>query len=146
MKKALKRRFEKGQHIYVVDYWYTFNGPQAFETSSIIWKVNKKDRTFLASLYGDTFKTYSFNDYNRLFFDTLDDAAKDASKLPKPQTTVYHVIDNIIYTKLVIGIYGRYTNDTYDLFIELNNGNNISTKEIGITLFLTESDAIKNKK
>ena len=34
MKNALKRDFKEGQYVYVVDYWGTKNGTQAFEAGA----------------------------------------------------------------------------------------------------------------
>ena len=145
MNNALKRNFEKGQYVYVIDYWGTINGTQAFETQAKIWNVNNKEKTFTAVLYGDTFQTYSFSDYKRLIFDTSNEAANATKQFSKPQTIVYHVIGNRVYKKVVHEIYGK-NNGTYDLFIRLNKGNDISSKEINHSLFLTEKDARNNKK
>lgn len=46
MKNALKRNFEKGQHIYVVDYWGTNKGTQAFEERATILEVDEKKTNF----------------------------------------------------------------------------------------------------
>ena len=145
MNNALKRNFEKGQYVYVIDYWGTINGTQAFETQAKIWDVNNKEKTFTAVLYGDTFQTYSFNDYKRLIFDTSHEANKAVNQFPKPQTIVYHVIGNRVYKKVVLEIYGK-NNGTYDLVIRLNKGKDISSKEINHSLFLSETDARNSKK
>lgn len=145
MNNALKRNFEKGQYVYVIDYWGTINGTQAFETQARIWDVNNKEKTFTAVLYGDTFQTYSFNDYKRLIFDTSHEANKAVNQFPKPQTIVYHVIGNRVYKKVVLEIYGK-NNGTYDLVIRLNKGKDISSKEINHSLFLSETDARNYKK
>ena len=146
MKNALKRNFKEGQYVYVVDYWGTKNGTQAFETGAEILEVDEKNQSFIAVLYGDTYNTYSFNDYGRLIFDTPNEAAEAADKLPKPQTTVYQVIGKRVYKKIATDIFGKYLNGVYDLVICLNRGKAISTKEIGHSLFLNEFDARKNKK
>ena len=146
MTNALKRDFKKGQCVYVVDYWGTSNGTQAFEARAEIWKVYEKKQTFLAVLYGDTYQIYSFKDYGRLVFDTSNETIEAANKLPKPQTTVYQIIGNKVYKKLALGIDGQYMDGTYDLVVRLNKGKDVSTKEIGKSLFLNESDARENKK
>ena len=138
MNNALERNFEKGQYVYVIDYWGTINGTQAFETQARIWDVNNKEKTFTAVLYGDTFQTYSFNDYKRLIFDTSHEANKAVNQFPKPQTIVYHVIGNRVYKKVVLEIYGK-NNGTYDLVIRLNKGKDISSKEINHNLILTSA-------
>lgn len=145
MKIALKRNFLKGEDIYVVDYCDKGNGTQAFATRATILEVDEKKQTFEAILYGDTYETYSFMDYGRLIFDTQNEAIEVADKLPKPKSTIYQLIGKRVYKKLVIGIYGRYTDGTYDLVVLLNRGKEISTKEIDQSLFLKESDARKNK-
>ncbi len=145
MKNALKRNFEKGQHIYVVDYWGTNKGTQAFEERATILEVDEKKQTFIAVLYGDTYQTYSFMDYGRLIFDDQNEAIEAADKLPKPKSTVYQLISNRVYKKLALGIDGLYTDGTYDLVVLLNRGKYVSTKEIGKSLFLNEFDARKNK-
>ena len=144
MPNASKRTFKPGEIVYVVDYWGTSNGVQAFEAIAEILQVNEKAQTFSAILYGDTYHTYSFKDFGRLIFDTSVEASKAANVLPKPQTIIYQRIGKRIYRKLVEGIGSQYTNCTYDLVIHLNRGKSISTKEMGHTLFLTESDARKN--
>lgn len=146
MANAPKRIFKEGQLVYVVDYWGTSIGTQAFEASAGILEVDEKEQTFLAVLYGDTYQTYSFNDYGRLIFDTSDEATVAANQLPKPQTAVYQIIGKRVYKKLVIGILGQYVNGSYDLVVHLNKGKNISTKEIGHSLFLNEFDARLHKK
>lgn len=146
MKNALKREFKEGQYVYVVDYWGTKNGTQAFETRAKILEVDEKNQSFLAVLYGDTYQAYSFNDYGRLIFDTSKKAAEVADKLPKPQTTVYQVIGKRVYKKIATGISREYLNGAYDLVICLDRGKAISTKEIGHSLFFNEFNARKNKK
>lgn len=141
MTTAPKRIFKKDQWVYVVDYWGTSEGTQAFAESALILKVNEKKQTFLAVLYGDTYKTYSFNDYGRLIFDTQYEAIVAANKLPKPKTTVYQIIGKKVYKKLVLDIYGHHVDGTYDLVLCLNRGKSLPTKEIGHTLFLNDSDA-----
>lgn len=146
MTNALKRDFKKGQCVYVVDYWGTSDGTQAFEARAEILEVDEKKQIFLAVLYGDTYKTYSFKDYGRLIFDTSNESINAANKLPKPKTTVYQIIGKRIYKKIVLGIYEQYMDGKFDLVVRLNRGKDVSTKEIGHTLFLDESDARKNKK
>ena len=141
MENALKRSFERGESVYVVDYWGTNNGSQAFETSADVLSVDKENETFDAVLYGDTYQTYSFKDYGRLIFDTKKEAVAAADGLPKPKTTVYQVIGKRVYKKLVDCISGQYTDETYDLIVRLNKGKAVSTKEIGNSLFLSEADA-----
>lgn len=145
MNNVLKRNFEEGQHIYVVDYWGTNEGTQAFEAGATILKVDEKKQIFLAILYGDTYQTYSFMDYGRLIFDTQNEAVEAADKLPKPKSIVYQLIGKRVYKKLALGIGGQHMDGTYDLVVHLNKGKDISTKEIGQSLFLSESDARKNK-
>lgn len=146
MTNAPKRNFKKGQWVYVVDYWGTTIGTQAFVARAKILEVDEKKHTFLAVLYDDTYKTYSFNDYSRLIFDTSNEATVASKQLPKPQTTVYQIIGKKVYKKIVIGIHGYNVNGSYDLFINLNKGKNVSTKEVGHSLFLNEFDARLHKK
>ena len=146
MKNALKRNFKKGQYVYVVDYWGTKNGTQAFEAGAEILEVDEKNQSFLAVLYGYTSQTYILNDFVILIYDTSNEAVEAADKLHKPQTTVYQVIGKRVYKKIANGISGEYLNGVYDLVICLNRGKAISTKEIGHSLFLNEFDARKNKK
>ena len=143
MANALKRSFEPGESVYVVDYWGINDGTQAFEARAEILKVDEKTKTFTAVLYGDTYQTYSFKDYGRLIFDTSAEATEAANNLPKPKTIVYQIIGKRVYKKHVEGIGGRYTDETYDLVIRLNKGKDVSTKEIGHSLFINELDARK---
>ena len=141
MSKECKRDFKVNQTVYLVDYWGTNNGSQAFETCAEILHVDKKSKTFNAVLYGDTYQKYSFEDYGRLIFDTAEEAVKAANKLPKPKSVIYQKIGKIVYKKTVLGIDGHYVDGVYDLKILLNKGKDVSTKEIGISIFLNESDA-----
>lgn len=141
MSKQCKREFKVNQTVYLVDYWGTNNGSQAFEARAEILHVDKKNKTFNAVLYGDTYQKYSFEDYGRLIFDTAEEAAKAANKLPKPKSFVYQKIGKRVYKKTVLGIDGHYVDGVYDLKIRLNKGKDVSTKEIGISIFLNESDA-----
>ena len=143
IKNALKRSFKEGECVYVVDYWGTENGTQAFKAKAEILKVDVKAKTFIAVLYGDTYQKYSFNDYSRLIFDTSAETVKAAGALPKPETTVYQIIDKRVYKKLVKDIGGQYIDGTFDLVIYLNKGKDVSTKEIGHSLFINELDARK---
>lgn len=141
MANAPKRIFKEDQCVYVVDYWGTNNGTQAFAELALILKVDEKKQTFLAVLYGDTYKTYSFNDYGRLIFDSSAEAITAVNKLPRPQTTVYQIIGKRVYKKLVLGIDEQYVDGAYDLVVCLSKGKNVSTKDIGHSLFLNESEA-----
>ncbi|MGN1298731.1 MAG: hypothetical protein ACI4UE_01960 [Candidatus Scatovivens sp.] len=141
MSKECKRDFKVNQTVYLVDYWGTYNGAQAFEAQAEIIHVDEKNKTFNAVLYGDTYQRYSFEDYGRLIFDTEEEAAEAADKLPKPKSVVYQKIGKRVYKKTVCGIGGHYVDNVYDLIIRLNKGKDVSTKEIGISIFLNESDA-----
>ncbi len=141
MSKECKRDFKVNQTVYLVDYWGTNNGSQAFEAEAKILQVDEENKTFDAVLYGDTYQKYSFEDYGRLIFDTAKEAAEAANKLPKPLSVVYQKIGKRVYKKTVSGISGHYVDNVYDLKIRLNKGKDVSTKEIGISIFLNESDA-----
>ena len=141
MSKECKRDFKVNQTVYLVDYWGTNNGSQAFEAEAKILQVNEENKTFDAVLYGDTYQRYSFEDYGRLIFDTAKEAAEAANKLPKPLSVVYQKIGKRVYKKTVCGIYGHYVDNVYNLIIRLNKGKDVSTKEIGISIFLNESEA-----
>ena len=56
MANAFKRSFQVGERVYVVDYWGTNNGTQAFEAQAEILKVDVTAETFTAVLYGDTYQ------------------------------------------------------------------------------------------
>lgn len=143
---ANERKFKAGQVIYVVDYWGTDKGTQAFEAYAEIVYVNEDKEAFDAVLYGDTYQTYSFKDYGRLFFDKKEEALIAASKLPKPTSIIYQVIGKRVYKKEVLGIRIEDIHNTADLVLCLNRGKDISIKEIGVSLFLNESEARANKK
>lgn len=99
MSKECKRDFKVNQTVYLVDYWGTNNGTQAFEAQAEILHVGEKNKTFNAVLYGDTYQRYSFEDYGRLIFDTEEEAAEAADKLPKPKSIVYQKIGKRVYKK-----------------------------------------------
>lgn len=130
-----KRMFHEEEEIYVVDYWGSNLGMQAFEAYAKIYKVDLEKEIFAAVLYGDTCQTYSFKDYGRLIFDTHDEAYEAAKKIPKPLEHVYQKIDNTMVERTVKGITGYHVNSVYDLMICLDNGEEVSTKEIGNTIY-----------
>ena len=140
MSKECNREFKVNQTVYLVDYWGTKNGSQAFEVQAKILRVDKKKKNFDAVLYGDTYQKYSFEDYGRLIFDTAEEAAEAANKLPKPKSVVYQKVGKEVCKKTVLGIDGHYVDGAYDLKIRLSGGKDASTKEIGISIFLNESD------
>lgn len=141
MSKECKRDFKVNQTVYLVDYWGTSNGSQAFEAQAKILQVDEENKTFDAVLYGDTYQRYSFEDYGRLIFDTEKEAIEAAAKLPRPKSVIYQKIGKRVYKKTVIDIGGHYVDGVYDLKIRLNKGKEVSTKEMGISIFLNESDA-----
>lgn len=145
MKDVLKRKLKKGNLIYVVDYREINESEEAYVTRAYIFEVDEESETLGVVLYGKTYQIYSFEDYGRLFFDTPEEAAKAANSIPKPGAIVVQITKKKVYKKVVIAIYGRYTDGVYDLVICLNRGKAVSTKELGKTLFLNELDA-KNKK
>ena len=112
MANAFKRSFQVGERVYVVDYWGTNNGTQAFEAQAEILKVDVTAETFTAVLYGDTYQEYSFKDYGRLIFDTSAEAVEAANNLPKPKTIVYQIIGKRVYKKIVEGIGEQYNDGT----------------------------------
>jgi len=143
MQEALKRRFEVGEYVYVVDYWGTSNGTQAFEARADIISVDEKEEVFSAILYGDTVQTYSFQDYGRLIFDNRNEAREAAQKLPKPQTTVYQVRGKSVEERVVDCITGKKNNGVYDIYIRFDDGRKESTQKIGHSLFLSKKEAIR---
>ncbi len=141
MEKTVKRGFKVGESVYVVDYWGTGNGCAAFEAYAEIIRVDKN--SFLAVLYGDTYKTYSFEDYGRLIFDSKQQAIKAANAIPKPTSVIWQIIGRRVYKKTVLNIYDRCINGVTDLVMDLNRGKEVSIKEIGITIFTDEQQARK---
>jgi len=142
MSKKCKREFKVKDIVYLADYW----GVQASRVRGRIVKVDEKKQTFDVIIYGDIYQRYKFEDYGRLVFDTPEEAEAVAEKLPKPDSFVYQKIGNRVYRKKVVGITGRYFDNGYDLIIVLNKGKSVSVKELGISLFLNESDARQSKK
>lgn len=140
----VKRNFQKSDEVYVVDYWGTSKGAAAFSVRALIIDVDEEKQTFCALLYGDTAQVYSFADYGRLIFDTSIEANKAASKLPTPGDIVYQRIGNRVYKKQVASIGGGYVDNVYDLKICFKRGKSVSTKKMGITVFLNEASA-RNK-
>ena len=142
----VKRNFKKNDEVYVVDYWGTSKGAAAFSARALIIDVDEEKRTFIGVLYGDTYQRYSFEDYGRLIFDTSIQANEAASKLPKPGDTIYQRIGSRVYKKTADSIGGGYVDDVYDLKICFKQGKCVSTKEMGVTVFLDEAAARENKK
>lgn len=143
MSKALKRSFEKGQKVYVVDYW-----GKAFGVCAKIVEVQKETQIFRALLYGKTYSKYSFKDYGTLIFDTLEEVQKAAERVPKPRTAIYHLTNSgQICKKVVVAVDGQIIDGTYNLIIHLNRGKSALIEEIGESLFVNEYDArMRSKK
>ena len=51
MSKECKRDFKVNQTVYLVDYWGTNDGTQAFEARAKILSVDETNKTFDAVLY-----------------------------------------------------------------------------------------------
>ena len=145
MENVPERIFKKGEYVYVVDYWGTSIGMQAFEEEAKILYVEEKKQTFTALLYGDTYNTYSFKDYGRLIFNSRSEAIKVANSLPKPQSIVYVLINNKIYQRKVKGIIGFHESGVFDLYIHFGKKQFESIREIGHSIFFTKEDALKHK-
>ena len=139
-----KRNFKENEEIFIVDYWGTEKGSAAFSVRALVIDVNEEKQTFCGVLYGDTYQKYSFADYGRLIFDTSIEANAAASRLPKPGDIVYQRIGGRVYKKEVNFISGGHVNEVYDLKICFKRGRGVSTKEMGVTVFLNESEA-RNK-
>ena len=138
-----RNNLQVGKYVYVVDWWGTSDGMQAISVRAKILETDKNAETFSAVLYGDTYIRYSFKDYGRLIFETSKEADEAANKLPKPKTTIFQRLGKRVYKRIVKGIGSQYNEEVYDLVICLNNGKYVSTKEIGHSLFISESDARK---
>ena len=134
------RDFKKDDKVYVVDYWGSTEGPRAYQAQATIISVDNEKKQFLAVLYGDTYQSYSFNDYGFIVFDTEEEAYDAAVKIPNPKTSIYQIIGKRIYEKKVKGIIGShaYSNDgSFKLVIHVNKGKNIPIEELGKTVFTT---------
>lgn len=136
-----ERTFETNEVVYVVDHWGTDIGQMAFSARAEIIRVDESKKIFLAVLYGDTYEEYSFKDYGRLIFDTKNEADEAASKFPRPLSVVYQKDDKNVSKKTVIGIIGRYVDRILDLFIKFDDETEVSSKELGVSIFTKESDA-----
>lgn len=144
MSKTCNRKFKEGEEVYVVDWWGTSKGTQAFEAAAEIIEV--EEESFLAVLYGDTYQRYSFKDYGRLIFDDKDEAEKAAEKLPKPGSTVWLIDEDYNISKSKVkGIEGGYFDEIFNLTIELEDNKSITTDRIGTEVFLSE-ESVKEKK
>ena len=139
MQKGCNRDFKVGEKVHLLDYWSS----EVLRTRAEILSVDNQNQKFLALLYGDTYQTYSFNDYGRLIFDTAEEASEAAKKLPKSGTTVYQKIGNRVYKKKSLGISGQHFDGVYDLIILFDKGKNVSIKDIGVSIFLNEVEARK---
>ena len=140
MKKSMKRNFKVNETVFVVDYWGTDQGSQAYSARAEIVKVDKKNKTLTAVLYGDTYQTYSIKDFGRIMFGSSDEAKAVAESLPTPKTVMFQKIGKKIFKKNVLGISGEYLDRTYDLVVNFDRGKNVSIREIGRSLFFEKED------
>jgi hypothetical protein len=140
MKKASLRKFKVKDKVFIIDHWWTTQGPQAFSARAEIVKVDKKNKIFTAVLYGDTYQKYSFKDVGRLIFGSKSEADTVVDTLPLPNTRVFQKIGKNTYKKTVKGVIGKEINGIYDLVVTFNRGKELSIKEIGKTLFLEDKE------
>lgn len=143
MHNLCKRKFEKGQEIYLIDYWKVGNIAQVLATKAKIFWVDEKKQRLMLELYGNTYKVYGFTDYKRLFFDTQEEVEEGIKRLPKLQATVYQLVDKWVVKKTVVGISGKLNSGTADIVICLSRGKPVPISELNRTLFFNESDARK---
>lgn len=135
-----ERTFETNEVVYVVDHWGTDIGQMAFSARAEIIRVDESKKIFLAVLYGDTYEEYSFKDYGRLIFDTKDEADEAANKFPSPHSVIYQKDGKNVSKKTVVGISGHSVNHITDLFIQFDDETEVSSKELGVSIFTKESD------
>lgn len=137
MATTQKRRFHKGEKVYLVDCLGTSSGPRAFANIATVYVA--EETSLILKLEGRTYQKYSMNDYNRLIFDTRAEAEKAASKLPKPNSIIYRKNkDNTTRKYVVRGIWYKVMYGIVKLVIKLENGEDIFIDRIGVDIFLSK--------
>lgn len=130
------KKFAKHEILYVIDWWSATKGTEAIITNGIIKNVNETLKTLTIGLISGELRLYSFDDYNRLIFDDKAKAKEELNKIPLPTSIIYKVKNNKTYEKKVYGITYIMKDNLTDLALLLENGELISIKEIGVTIFL----------
>jgi hypothetical protein len=141
MADNLTRVFNVADTVYVIDWWETDYGTRFCGAEAYVLGVNKKEQNFRALLYGDSIQTYKINDYKYIIFDTLKEACEAAKKLPKPKDKVFRITSKGVTKFIITDIDGRGYTTGMELFVRLNNGEEITIDQIGKTLFLNEEEA-----
>lgn len=138
-----KREFMIGQIIYAVDSKQT----QPIVRKAQIIQISGSEKKFLAVFpydMGDGTHTYSFSDYGRLYFFKKNEAMDVADRLPKPNTTLYEIVNAHVRKRVVYGLWSNHFSGDFDLYIRFKNKKSISTKELNVTLFFDKETAKQN--
>lgn len=143
MAKNIKPTLEEGTVLYVVDYWATTDGPRAFATKADVTAINNEARTFEAVLYGEVYQTYTFDDLGFIVFDSAQEAAAAAKKLPLPKTEIFLIKNGKVLRRIVEGVMEDTSKETLELVVCLNAGEDVPISELGKTLFTKKEDAVK---
>lgn len=130
------KKFAKHEILYVIDWWGATKGTEAIITNGIVKNVNENLKTLTIGLVSGELKLYSFDDYNRLIFDDKVKAKEELNKIPLPTSIIYKVENNKTYERKVYDITYIIKDNLTDLAILLENGELVSIKEIGVTIFL----------
>ena len=143
MSDACKREFMIGQIIYAVDSKQT----QPIVRKAQIIQISGSEKKLLAVFpydMGDGTHIYSFSDYGRLYFFDKKEAMDAADKLPKPNTTLYEIVNAHVRKRVVYGLWSNHFSGDFDLYIRFKNKKSISTKELNVTLFFDKKTAKQN--
>lgn len=139
MADTCKRKLKKGDTVYVISCEDT----EILVTQAQILKVDNE--TFCAVIYENKWKKYAFKDFGRIFFYTKQEAEEVATRLPTPNSIVYHLVGNHIHQRKVIGIYDKHINGVTNLLIRFHKSRYVPIEKIGCELFLREVDARRKK-
>lgn len=135
-----EEKFKKWDWVFVIELWLKDGCLQPFGTGAHVVEIDEESKTIKVKICGSTYRTYSYEDFGRLVFNNKELADKATKKYPKNGDTIYQVEDDKTSPKKVLGIIYKYVNGVMDLFIKFEDGKEVSSKEIGKTIFLKEED------
>ena len=135
-----EKTLKKWDWVFVVELWLSEGVFKAFSTRAQVKEIDAKNETIKVIICGTTYRTYSFKDFGRLIFVNQKLAHNAAKKYPIGGDIIYKIEDDDILEKKVLGIMYEYVDGVIDLFIKFEDGENISSKELGKTIFLKKED------
>ena len=144
MENIGKRKFRKDQQVYLIDCWKdNKEQPYLFVRQATIVEVDASNELFTVNTLNGKCQTYTTKDYGVSIFDSQLEADRAILKLPTPKSTVYTLLGKRVSKKIVHVVQNDTINGCTKLTIHFTQGGSIAVEEIGSTLFLSKTEAMK---